>query len=218
MQPCRLTPHPDPPYQCARVPTTRRNRACHSPFWAAALQNRFCLPWFADRVSDRWATARISPSRWMRELILRWLGPLPAASRFPGSFPYIGLGLWTSGGVHVDIAVKVEIEPFENRDQSLDVIVGWFAGIHREVAVEQDLFLRNVRDNQSIGVRRRIDVVHLNGSRPIGVDLLLGYSFKFRFLRILGEGVAHECPGSVERFIEELLIVFLGDDDCALRN
>ena len=42
-------------------------------------------------------------------------------------FPEIRLGLRSSGGVHVDIAIEVQIEFLENRDQGFDVIVRRFA-------------------------------------------------------------------------------------------
>src|ERR1700733_4602549 len=52
---------------------------------------------------------------------------------FPNGFPYIRLALWSSRRVHVDIPIKIQIEPFKNWDQSLHVIVSRFARIHREV-------------------------------------------------------------------------------------
>jgi hypothetical protein len=49
---------------------------------------------------------------------------------FPNGFPHIRLGLWSSGSVHVDVPVEVQIELLKNRDQSFHVIVGRFPGIH----------------------------------------------------------------------------------------
>src|SRR5262245_28498914 len=73
-----------------------------------------------------------------------------SVSLFPDSFPHIRLSLRSSGGVHVDIPIKVQIELFENRDQGFDVIVGRLPWIHREVTLEEDLFLGDVRDHQPV--------------------------------------------------------------------
>ena len=59
-------------------------------------------------------------------------------------------------------------------------------------------------------------MVHLNCSRPIRVDLLLQNGFDFGFLRILGESVVQQRSWCVERFLQKLFIVLLGDDGCAV--
>src|SRR5580693_4398273 len=69
---------------------------------------------------------------------------------FSDGFPHIRFVLWSGGGVHVDIPVEVQIELFENRDQGFHVIVRGFTGIHREVALKQDLFLGNIGDHQPV--------------------------------------------------------------------
>src|ERR1700674_378218 len=69
---------------------------------------------------------------------------------FPDGFPHICLGLWSSGGVHVDIAIKVQIELFQNWDQSFNMIVSRLPGSHREVALEQNLLLGKARDHQPV--------------------------------------------------------------------
>ena len=70
---------------------------------------------------------------------------------FANGFPHIRLGLRSGGGMHVYIAIKVEIELYKNRDQGFNMIVRRFPGIHGEVALEDDfLFTQEELANQSL--------------------------------------------------------------------
>ena len=132
---------------------------------------------------------------------------------FAHGLPQLRLGLRRGGGVHVDVAIEVQIELLENRNQRLDVIVGRLPRRRqREVALEEHLLLGDVRDHQAVRVRHRRDVVHLDGARPVRVDLLLRHRFDLRLLRILRERVVQQRSRRVERFLEELLVVLLRDD------
>src|SRR5438874_1171666 len=70
---------------------------------------------------------------------------------FPHGFPQIRLGLRSSGGVHVYIAIKIWIELLENRNQGFNVIVSRLPrNRQREVALEEHLLLGDVRDHQAV--------------------------------------------------------------------
>src|SRR2546422_4240048 len=118
-------------------------------------------------------------------------------SSFLHGCPKIRLGLWSRGGMDVDIPIKVQIELLENWSQRFDVIVGRFAWSQREVALEEHLLPRDVRDHQAVGVRNWSDVVNLNCSRSIRVGLLLRNSFDFCFFGILRQRVIKQRSWSV---------------------
>ena len=53
--------------------------------------------------------------------------------------------------MHVYVAIKVEIEFLENRNQGFDVIVSWLpCSRQREVALEENLLFGDVRSRQAV--------------------------------------------------------------------
>ena len=116
----------------------------------------------------------------------------------------------------VDIAIEVQIEFFEDGNQSFNVIVGRLScSGQRKIALEQDLLFRDVHDDQAVRVRNRRDVVDLHGSRSIRVDLFLVNGLDFRLLRIFRERVGQQRPRVVKALLQELYIVLLRYDCCA---
>src|SRR5437763_13223515 len=70
---------------------------------------------------------------------------------FSHRFPQLRLGLRSSRGVYVYVAIEIQIELLENRNEGFDVIVSRLPrSRQREVALEQHLLLRDVRDHQAI--------------------------------------------------------------------
>ena len=83
-------------------------------------------------------------------------GPLP-----PDGSPEVGPGLRNSGSVDVHIALEVDLDTFENRNQRLDVIVSRLSRSgQREIALKKDLSLGKYVTHQAVRVRNRSDVVH----------------------------------------------------------
>ena len=110
--------------------------------------------------------------------------------------------------MHVDVAIEVQIELLENRHQRLDVIVGRLPRRgQREVALEQNPLLGDVRDHQAVRVRNRRDVVHLDDARPVRIDLLLRNGFDLCLHRALRKRVVQQRSWRVEGLLEKRLIV-----------
>src|SRR6516164_172361 len=82
------------------------------------------------------------------------------ASRSSQGFHEVRLSLRSSGSMDIDIAIVVQTELVENRGQGLHVIVSWLTWRQREVTLEQNLLLGEVRDHQAVGVRNRRDMVN----------------------------------------------------------
>ena len=68
--------------------------------------------------------------------------------------------------MHVDVAIKVQIELLENRHQSFDVVVGWLTRRRqREVSLEEDLLLgESAADSGTLAERGNCEVYE-EGSR-----------------------------------------------------
>src|SRR5688572_14113350 len=127
----------------------------------------------------------------------------PSSRLLPDSLPQFRFGLRSGGGMHVDIAVEVQIQLLEHRDEGLDVIVGRLTRCRqREVALEQNLLLRNVRNEQAVGVRRREGMVELNDAGAVRVDPLVSNRLHLCLLRALRQGVGEQRSGSVESLFE----------------
>src|SRR5688572_21255194 len=130
-----------------------------------------------------------------------------------GGLPEFGLRLRSGRRVDVDVAIEVEIQLLEDRHQRLDVIVARLAcRRQREVALEQDLLLRDIGDQQAVRMGHRPDVVQLHPPRAVRVDLLVAEGFDLGLLRVLRERVVEQRSRRVERALEELFAVLLGDD------
>ena len=105
----------------------------------------------------------------------------------------------------------------KRRHERADVIVRGLRApalgrVHREVALEQDLLLREVRDRQRVRVRRRIDVIELDRARAIGVDALVFHGVDTHATRIARQRVIEQRARRVQRPSEELDGILLRDD------
>ena len=137
-------------------------------------------------------------------------GPVRAVDLFSDGLPEFRLRLRSRGRVHVDEALEIQIELLERGDQRPDVIVRRLPCCRqREISLEQHFFLWEVRDHHSIGVRGRVDVVHLDPSRSIRVHLFVRHRFDFRFPGIGRQPVIQQRSWCVERPVEKFLAVLV---------
>ena len=133
----------------------------------------------------------------------------------------VRLGLRSRGSVHVDVTLVVDAELRKRRHERAHVIVRGLRApalgrVHREVALEQDLLLREVRDRQRVRVRRRIDVIELDRARAIGVDALVFHGVDTHATRIPRQRVIEQRARRVQRPSEELDGILLRDHRCTL--
>src|SRR4029450_12119523 len=105
--------------------------------------------------SSFWPT-KAKTGREMGHSRARGLDGIALGDLLTDRLPEVGLRLRRRRRVHVDVAIEVEIQLLEDRHERLDVIVGRLpGGRQREVALEEKLLLREVRDELAVRVRHR---------------------------------------------------------------